>query len=34
MKGAISIGAHYGEEYELWLSLGAKNFIFFEPEEI
>lgn len=31
MKGAISIGAHYGEEYELWLSQGAKNFIFIEP---
>jgi len=31
MKGSISIGAHYGEEYEEWLSLGAKNFIFFEP---
>lgn len=31
MKGAISIGSHYAEEYELWLSEGAKNFIFFEP---
>lgn len=31
MKGAISIGAHYGEEYELWLSQGATHFIFIEP---
>jgi FkbM family methyltransferase len=31
MKGCISIGAHYGEEYEGWLSEGVENFIFFEP---
>lgn len=31
MKGVISVGAHYGEEYEGWLSLGAKKFIFIEP---
>lgn len=31
MKGVISIGSHYGEEYEGWLSLGATNFMFFEP---
>lgn len=31
MRGVISIGAHYGEEYEGWLSLGVKNFMFFEP---
>jgi len=31
MKGVISIGSHYGEEYEGWLSLGAEHFIFFEP---
>lgn len=31
MKGVIQIGSHYAEEYEGWLSLGATNFIFFEP---
>lgn len=31
MKGAISIGAHVGQEYELWLSQGASHFIFIEP---
>lgn len=31
MRGVISIGSHYGEEYEGWVSLGALNFIFFEP---
>ena len=31
MSGAISIGAHYGEEYEGWLAQGCTNFIFFEP---
>jgi FkbM family methyltransferase len=31
MKGVISIGSHYGEEYEGWLSLGCENFMFFEP---
>jgi FkbM family methyltransferase len=31
MKGCISIGSHYGEEYEGWVSQGVKNFIFFEP---
>ena len=31
MKGVISIGSHYGEEYEGWLSEGATKFIFFEP---
>jgi FkbM family methyltransferase len=31
MKGCISVGSHYGEEYELWYSKGVRNFIFFEP---
>jgi len=31
MKGVIQVGAHWAEEYEGWLSLGVKNFIFFEP---
>ena len=31
MKGAISVGSHYGEEYEGWLSQGATNFVFIEP---
>lgn len=31
MKGAISVGAHYGQEYEYWVSQGAENFIFIEP---
>jgi FkbM family methyltransferase len=31
MNGVISIGAHWGEEYEGWVSLGCENFLFFEP---
>lgn len=31
MNGVISIGSHYGEEYEGWVSEGVENFIFFEP---
>jgi FkbM family methyltransferase len=31
MKGVISIGAHYGEELEGWMSLGVKDFVMFEP---
>jgi FkbM family methyltransferase len=31
MRGVIQIGAHVGEEFEGWESLGVKNYIFFEP---
>jgi len=31
MKGVISIGSHWGEEYKEWKHNGAENFIFFEP---
>ena len=31
MKGVIYVGAHYGENYEGYVSEGAENFIFFEP---
>lgn len=31
MKGVISIGANYGQEYEGYLADGYKYFIFFEP---
>jgi FkbM family methyltransferase len=31
MKGVISIGSHWGEEYKKWKCEGAENFIFFEP---
>jgi FkbM family methyltransferase len=31
MKGVVSVGANLGQEYEGWKSLGARNFIFFEP---
>uniref|UniRef100_A0A6M3IKR1 Putative methyltransferase n=1 Tax=viral metagenome TaxID=1070528 RepID=A0A6M3IKR1_9ZZZZ len=31
MRGVIQIGAHWAEEYEGWLSMGVKHFLFFEP---
>lgn len=31
IKGVIHIGAHFGEEYELYKSLNIKNLHFFEP---
>ena len=31
MKGVISIGSHYGQEYQGWKALGIQNFLFFEP---
>ena len=31
MTGVISIGSHWGEEFEGWLSQGCKLFLFFEP---
>lgn len=31
MKGVISVGAHWAEEYEQWDKDGVENFIFFEP---
>ena len=31
IRGVIHIGAHYGDEYEKFRSLGVKNFLFFEP---
>lgn len=31
MKGVISIGSHYGQEYESWVMEGFENFMFFEP---
>lgn len=29
--GVIHIGAHYGDEYDKFKNVGAKNFLFFEP---
>lgn len=31
IKGLIHIGAHYGQEYEIYQKLGIANLIFFEP---
>jgi hypothetical protein len=31
IKGLIHIGAHYGQEYEIYQKLGITNLIFFEP---
>lgn len=31
IKGVIHIGAHYGQEYELYKKHNIKNIIFFEP---
>lgn len=31
IKGVIHIGAHYGEEYEIYKTQNVNNFIFFEP---
>jgi FkbM family methyltransferase len=31
IKGLIHIGAHYGQEYEIYQKLGLANLIFFEP---
>lgn len=33
ISGVIHIGAHYGEEYSLYTSLGIQKTIFFEPLE-
>jgi FkbM family methyltransferase len=33
MKGIISVGAHYAEELEGWMSLGIVDFMMFEPVE-
>ncbi|NJM71288.1 MAG: FkbM family methyltransferase [Scytonema sp. RU_4_4] len=31
IKGLIHVGAHYGQEYEIYQKLGIVNLIFFEP---
>lgn len=31
IKGLIHVGAHYGQEYEIYQKLGINNLIFFEP---
>lgn len=31
IKGLIHVGAHYGQEYEIYQKLGIANLIFFEP---
>lgn len=31
IKGIIHIGAHFGQEFSVFESLGIKNFMFFEP---
>jgi len=31
IKGLIHVGAHYGQEYEIYQRLGIANLIFFEP---
>lgn len=31
IKGVAHIGAHYGEEHEVYLKMGIKNIIYFEP---
>lgn len=31
IKGLIHVGAHYGQEYELYQKLGIANLIFFKP---
>jgi FkbM family methyltransferase len=31
IKGLIHVGAHYGQEYELYQKLGITHLIFFEP---
>lgn len=31
IKGIIHIGAHYGQEYEFYKTLGVKDLLFFEP---
>ena len=31
IKGAIHIGAHFGQEFEIYEKLNIKNLIFFEP---
>lgn len=31
IKGLIHVGAHYGQEYEIYQKLGIDNLIFFEP---
>lgn len=33
IKGLIHVGAHYGQEYEIYQKLGIANLIFFEPLE-
>ena len=31
MRGVIQVGSHWAEEFEGWVSIGVKDFIFFEP---
>ncbi len=31
IQGWIHVGAHYGQEYEIYQKLGIANLIFFEP---
>ena len=31
IRGVLHIGAHYGEEYPVYIKQGVKNMIFFEP---
>ena len=31
IKGVIHIGAHYGEEYEIYQKYQIANLVFFEP---
>jgi FkbM family methyltransferase len=31
IKGIIHVGAHYGQEYELYQSFQIDNLVFFEP---
>ena len=31
IRGVIHIGAHYGQEYELYRKYGIRNMLFFEP---
>ncbi|MBR8840968.1 MAG: FkbM family methyltransferase [Stigonema ocellatum SAG 48.90 = DSM 106950] len=31
IRGLIHVGAHYGQEYEIYQKLGIANLIFFEP---
>ena len=31
IKGVIEVGAHWGQEYAYYSSLGVKDFVFIEP---